>query len=153
MASKRWTTSNKAVFNIAFHIIWCPKYRRKVLVDQVKFRLKELLLEKANGIDVTIENMEIMPDHVHLFVKSNPVLAPHYIVQQFKGNGSDSLSLTEYKKGLIFSNFGGEDGNIGQQHIGSDDRCSQATKEMLGDVVSDDITNARQSQLSEYEPV
>jgi putative transposase len=85
MTSKRWTTSNKAVYNLGYHIIWCPKYRRKVLVDKVETRLKELLFEKADEIGVTIENIEVMPDHVHIFVKSTPVNAPHYIVQQFKG--------------------------------------------------------------------
>lgn len=91
MNGKRWKTSNKAVYNLGYHIIWCPKYRRKVLVGQVEARLKELLFEKAIGIDVTIENLEVMPDHVHLFVKSTPVNAPHYIIQQFKGYTSRIL--------------------------------------------------------------
>lgn len=91
MTKKRWTTSNKAVFNLGYHIIWCPKYRRKVLVDRVEIRLKELLYEKAAKINVTIENLEVMPDHVHLFVKSTPVNAPHYIVQQLKGYTSRVL--------------------------------------------------------------
>jgi putative transposase len=85
MTKERWTTSNKAVYNIGYHLIWCPKYRRKVLVEQVEIRLKELLLQKAGDIGVIIETMEVMPDHTHLFVKSTPVLSPHYIVQQLKG--------------------------------------------------------------------
>ncbi len=55
-----------------------------MLVDGVEVRLQELLIEKASKIDVTIETMEIMPDHVHLFIKSTPVNSPHYIVHQFK---------------------------------------------------------------------
>jgi len=85
MSEKRWTISNKAVYNLGYHLIWCPKYRRKVLVGRVETRLRELLLEKGKQIGVVIETMEIMPDHVHLFVKTSPVNAPHYIVQQFKG--------------------------------------------------------------------
>lgn len=89
----RWTTSNKAVFNIGYHLIWCPKYRRKVLVGQVETRLKELLFEKANMCGLSIEKMEIMPDHVHIFVKTNPTNPPHWIVQQLKGYTSRILRL------------------------------------------------------------
>lgn len=72
-------------------MIWCPKYRRKVLVGSVEVRLKELLLQKADDISVIIDTMEVMPEHAHLFVKSTPVLSPHYIVQQFKGFTSHEL--------------------------------------------------------------
>ena len=91
MSDKRWTTSNKAVYNIGYHLIWCPKYRRKVLVNAVALRLKELLLEKAVTLGCTIETMEVMPDHVHLFIKAPPIHAPHYIVQQLKGYTSHEL--------------------------------------------------------------
>jgi putative transposase len=91
MNNERWTTSNKAVYNLGYHLIWCPKYRRKVLVGDVEQRLKALLFEKADQIGVTIEDLEVMPDHVHLFVKSSPVHAPHHLVQQFKGYTSRLL--------------------------------------------------------------
>lgn len=91
MTNERWTTSNKAVYNIGFHLIWCPKYRRKVLTGKVETRLKELLLQKAADIEIIVDTMEVMPDHVHLFVKSTPVLSPHYIVQQLKGFTSHEL--------------------------------------------------------------
>jgi len=91
MSDKRWTTSNKAVYNLGYHIIWCPKYRRKVLEGQIEIRLRELLLEKAATIDVSIESLEIKPDHVDLFVKTSPVNAPHHVVQQLKGYTSRVL--------------------------------------------------------------
>lgn len=91
MANGRWTTSNKAVYNIGYHLIWCPKYRRKVLVNVVAERLKELLCEKAASIGAHIESMEVLPDHVHLFVKAPPTLPAHYIVQQLKGYSSHEL--------------------------------------------------------------
>lgn len=91
MTSERWTTSNKAVYNIGYHLIWCPKYRRKVLVNAVAAQLKELLIEKAADIGAHIETMEVMPDHVRIFVKAPPTLPPHYIVQQFKGFSSRRL--------------------------------------------------------------
>src|SRR5476649_2257867 len=91
MKKNRWTTSNKAVFNVGYHLIWCPKYRRKVLTGDIEQRLKELLLIKSQDISVKIEQMEVMPDHVHIFVKTDPTNSPHYIVQQLKGYTSRLL--------------------------------------------------------------
>lgn len=88
---KRYTYNSHCVFNISYHIIWCPKYRRKVLVNGVDERLKELLKEKSAQIGITIEKMEVMPDHVHLFVKAVPTLAIHFIVNQLKGYTSYTL--------------------------------------------------------------
>jgi putative transposase len=53
--------------------------------------LKDLLKEKAAEINVIIEVMEVMPDHVHLFIKAKPTASPHWIVQQFKGYTSRIL--------------------------------------------------------------
>ncbi len=67
------------------------KYRRKVLVGEVDERLKELLLQKAGEIGIEIVQMEVMPDHVHLFVKADPRNSPHFIVHQLKGYSSRML--------------------------------------------------------------
>ena len=91
MADQRWKHSNTTVYNLGYHIIWCPKYRRPVLVGDVEKRLRELLNQKAIEIHISIETMEIMPDHVHLFVKSPPTASPHWIVQQLKGYSSRIL--------------------------------------------------------------
>ncbi len=85
MNGNRWKRSATSVYNIGYHLIWCPKYRRKVLVGEVAERLRELLLQKANEIQVEIAQMEIMPDHLHLFVKATPTNSSHFIVQQLKG--------------------------------------------------------------------
>ena len=97
MNNERWTHSNTTVFNISYHIIWCPKYRRKVLVDKVEDRLKTLLVEKAEEIGCEISIQEVMPDHVHIFIKTKPTLAPHYIVQQLKGYTSRILRKEFHK--------------------------------------------------------
>jgi putative transposase len=91
MVSQRWKRSNKSVFNVGYHLIWCPKYRRNVLVGSVETRLKELLVQKAGELGTSIEKMEVMPDHVHLFVKADPTMSPHFIVQQLKGYTSRTL--------------------------------------------------------------
>ena len=92
MATKdRYTTSSHCIYNLDYHIIWCPKYRRRVLVDGVDVRLKELLFEKAADLEITIEKMEVMSDHIHLFVKGKPSLAVQHVVNQLKGYTSVML--------------------------------------------------------------
>ncbi len=88
---ERWKVSNTCVYNLGYHLIWCPKYRRSVLKNGIKVRLKELLIEKSEEICVSIENMEIMPNHIHLFIKTVPNAPPHWIVQQLKGYTSRIL--------------------------------------------------------------
>lgn len=87
----RWKSNSWCVYNTSYHIVWCPKYRRKVLVWDVEKRLKELLLEKSTELWIDIHAMEVMPDHVHLFVKSKPIYAPYFIVNQFKWYTSNML--------------------------------------------------------------
>jgi putative transposase len=62
-----------------------------VLVGDVEDQLRQLLQKKANEIGVAIEELQIMPDHVRLFVKASPVASPHWIVQQLKGYTSHEL--------------------------------------------------------------
>jgi len=89
--NERWKKSNTCVCNIGYHLIWCPKYRRSVLIDGVDIRLAALLKEKAADMNVTIVTMEIMPDHVHLFVKAEPTNPVHFIIGNFKGYSSRIL--------------------------------------------------------------
>ena len=91
MNGKRWKPAATTVYNIGYHLIWCPKYRRKVLVGEVAERLKELLLQKAGEIGIEIVQMEVMPDHVHLLVKADPRNSPHFIVHQLKRYSSRML--------------------------------------------------------------
>lgn len=91
MKKERWQTSKTALYNLSFHLIWCPKYRRPVLTDKIAIRLAELLKEKADYLDIEIVEQTIQPDHVHLFIRSKPTLAPHYILNQLKGYSSRVL--------------------------------------------------------------
>ena|SRR5215208_2859831 len=74
-----------------YHLIFCPKRRRKVLVNAVKVRLDTLIRETAAALDCTVLALEIMPDHVHLFLAAPPTLAPHTIVRRIKGRSSRVL--------------------------------------------------------------
>ncbi len=91
MVSKRWKHSNTCVYNVAYHLIWCPKYRREVLTGNIAEDLRDLLKFKAKQLDIEIDYMKVMPDYVHLFVKANPTAAPHWIVQQLKAYTSHQL--------------------------------------------------------------
>lgn len=61
------------------------------MTPEIERRLKELMREKAKELDIEIAEMEAMPDHIHIFVKSKPIYAPHFLVQQFKGYSSRVL--------------------------------------------------------------
>jgi putative transposase len=85
MVTQRYRKTTGSVYNLHFHLVWCPKYRYPVLVGKVATRLKQLLAEKAKELEAEIESLEIMPDHVHLFVSVPPIYAPAQIAFQFKG--------------------------------------------------------------------
>jgi len=69
MTDNRYRKSAHAVFNLKYHFVCCPKYRRSIFTGKIAERLKELLYEKAEELEIEIESMEIMPDHVHLFFR------------------------------------------------------------------------------------
>ncbi len=81
---------NKCSFH-GYHFVWCPKYRRKVLVGNVEKRLKELIKEKAKTMECEVLALEIMPDYVHLFIVGSPIMTPNYIIGQIKGFTSHQL--------------------------------------------------------------
>jgi REP-associated tyrosine transposase len=85
----RWKVSSNTVHNVGYHIIWCSKDRRKVLVGNVESRIRDLVHEISAEIGVTMEKMAVMPEHLH--VSSHPGNARHYIVQQLKGRTSRIL--------------------------------------------------------------
>lgn len=87
----KYTHKKGIVYKNQFHIIFCPKYRRPVLVNGVDARLKEILTETAKDIEVDILAMEVMPDHVHLFLSFDPRLMLHKVVKQLKGKSSNIL--------------------------------------------------------------
>ena len=88
---ERYAKNTGAVFSLKYHVVWCPKYRRAVLVKPVDRRLKELLKEKAQELGMTIHTLEVMPDHVHLFLESDPTLCVAEIVNRLKGFTSHTL--------------------------------------------------------------
>lgn len=87
----RYRHHNTSVTTINYHFVWIPKRRKKVLVGNVARRLEELLYEKCQKLDIDILGLEIAKDHVHLFVNTPPVIAPHQIMFRLKGYTSRIL--------------------------------------------------------------
>jgi len=81
------------VYNIGYHIVWSVKYRRKVLIDKVEQSLKEILLETSVAKGFIIKEIEIMPDHLHIFVVAKPKFSLTYIYKILKGISSRKLFL------------------------------------------------------------
>jgi len=78
-------SNNNIVYSCKYHIIWCPKYRRKVLVNEVEKRFKNILTKISSEKKVDIIEMEIMPDHVHLLVELDPQYGEHRFIKNVKG--------------------------------------------------------------------
>ncbi len=91
-----YKSNNNIVYSCKYHIVFCPKYRRKVLTGDVEDRLKELIAETCSSLGVDLIEMEIMPDHVHLLLDVDPQLGVHKVVKQIKGRSSHALR-SEFK--------------------------------------------------------
>lgn len=83
--------SRNQVYLINYHLIWCPKRRRPVLVGDVKKRLEDIMKEVANEKGIELLALEIMPDHLHIFISAYPMVAIHKLVKAFKGRSSNIL--------------------------------------------------------------
>lgn len=91
METDTYIHEQHTVHHILYHIIFCPKRRRKVLVGPVHDRLKEIIEQVANEHSWQIVELAIQPDHVHLFIQTNPYTLPTDIARLIKGRSSHEL--------------------------------------------------------------
>lgn len=89
--NKQYNYEPSIVYSCQYHVIFTPKFRRKVLVDGIDERLKELILEKQVDFSYKVLEMEVMPDHVHLLIDSNPKIGIYDQVNHIKGYTSRVL--------------------------------------------------------------
>ncbi len=87
----RYKSNNNVVFSCKYHVVWCPKYRRDVLVNGAVARLKEIIRQVCLETDSEVLEMEVMPDHVHLLVEVDPQFGVHHLVKLIKGRSSRLL--------------------------------------------------------------
>ena len=84
--------SNKqVVYSCKYHVIFCVKYRRKVLVGQIELKLKEIINQVAQELRVEIIEMECDKDHVHILCEVDPQFGVHRFVKAIKGRSSRLL--------------------------------------------------------------
>ena len=86
-----YKTNNNIVYSCKYHIIWCPKYRRKVLVGAVETRLKELVHEISTELKVEVIEVETDKDHIHILVEVDPQFGVSNYVKKLKGRTSRIL--------------------------------------------------------------
>lgn len=79
------------VFSCHYHVVFCPKYRRKVLVNGIDERLKQLVLETVQKWGQELVRIEVMPDHVHMLVSCDPQFGIHRLIKYVKGTSSRVL--------------------------------------------------------------
>ena len=87
----KYKSNKNVVYSCKYHVIWCPKYRRAVLVDQVEKRLKSIILEVCIECNAELVEMEVMPDHIHLLVEVDPQFGIHKLIKNIKGRSSRFL--------------------------------------------------------------
>ena len=89
--AQSFKSNHNSVYSCKYHVVWCPKYRRKGLTGEIAERLKVLVQELAAESESEVLEIEVMPDHVHLLVE----VPPHYGIAKFvrmcKGRSSRVL--------------------------------------------------------------
>lgn len=86
-----YKSNNNIVFSCKYHIVWCPKYRRKVLVGDVEKRLKEIINELALELNVEIIEMETDIDHIHILIDIDPQFGVMKFIRLAKSRSSKLL--------------------------------------------------------------
>ena len=88
---EEYNKSSHAIYRCEYHFVWVPKYRYHVLVKEIKPRLKELLSELCNWLDVTIIEGAICSDHVHMYLSVPPKYSPAHVMKILKGKSAEYL--------------------------------------------------------------
>jgi putative transposase len=88
---KGYKSTSTSVHFLGYHFVWCPKYRRPVLLGKIRDRLEELINQKSEELGCRIISLSIQPDHIHLFIGSTPTLSPNRVIGEIKGFSSRIL--------------------------------------------------------------
>jgi len=90
-APKPYHTDHSIVYSCQYHVIFCPKYRRPVLVNAVAERLKEMVMDQQGEYGYTVMGMEVMPNHIHLLLDVDPRVGIASVIAKIKGYTSHAL--------------------------------------------------------------
>ena len=94
MTIAKYKSNLKVVHACKYHVVWCPKYRRKVLTEEIQAHLKVLIEEVCKSRDAEILALETMPDQVHLLVQVDPQFGIAKLIREIKGKSSRVLRGT-----------------------------------------------------------
>lgn len=90
-SQKEYNFDKGLIFSCQYHVIFTTKYRRKVLVGEIETQLKEIILKAQESLDFKVLELEVMPDHVHLLLDSNPKKGIYNQINRIKGLSSNIL--------------------------------------------------------------
>ncbi len=93
---ERYRTGAHSRFDLQYHFVWIPKYRKAVLSGEVGIRLRSLVREICRTLEIEIVEGSVSRDHVHVLLSCPPNLSPSKIMQAIKGKTSRKL-LAEFK--------------------------------------------------------
>ncbi len=91
MSAIAYKSNRNVCYSCKYHVVWCPKYRRKVLTLGIAERLKHIISEVCQEHQAEVLKLEVMPDHVHLLVECDPQFGIHRLVRLIKGRSSRFL--------------------------------------------------------------
>ena len=122
-----YKSNRNIVYSCKYQVVFCPKYRRKVLVDGVDVRFKEIAQTVADELHFEILEMEVMPDHVYMLLEVDPQFSIHKAVKRIKGRTSHDLRLefswlksripTLWTNSYFVSTVGGAPLSVARQYI------------------------------------
>ena len=143
----KYKSNNNIVYSCKYHVIWCPKYRRKVLVGEVAVRLKELITDISIELQADLIEVETDKDHVHLLVEVDPQYGINNYVRRLKGKTSRILRdefpdlrrrfPTLWTNSYFVSTVGGAPLVLVKQYIGNQQLSeSQTSKDRWNDFLT-----------------
>jgi putative transposase len=88
---EEYSKSSHATYKCEYHFVWVPKYRYQVLIKEVKHRLKEILTELCEWMDIQIIEGAITSDHVHMYLSVSPKYSPAHVMKVLKGKSAEYL--------------------------------------------------------------
>ena len=115
----RFKRSSHSIHNINYHVMWIPKYRRKILTGDIKQDVIDSLLEKGCELKIEIKYLEVMPDHIYMFMKCNPDMNVSKIIGQLKGYSSFKVNKKNDRIGSLWASsyYCGSIGHISERTI------------------------------------
>ena len=91
MTKIAYKSNRNVYYSCKYHVVWCPKYRRKVLVEAIAEHLAQIIHEVCQEHEADVLSLEVMSDHVHLLVECDPQFGIHRLVRLIKGRSSRLL--------------------------------------------------------------